>query len=138
MESIRPKAKGTAYKTCPIIAEQPSTGECWIPPKKDTSHSRVKEKPQQESRRGEIAFRIKPHTSGRHLEVSNKTLCPPGPRGPMETEPDMPLSGPAVTCCRDWGSGCSRPGSRSLPTIEPPSRWPTNCRMIILKKFLHC
>ena len=36
--------------------------KCWIPPKKDTPHSRAKEKPQQDGRRGEIAFRIKPYT----------------------------------------------------------------------------
>ena len=45
-----------------LIAKQPLTGECWIPPKKDTPRPRAKEKPQQDSRRGEITFRIKPHT----------------------------------------------------------------------------
>ena len=38
------------------------TGECWIPPKKDTLCPWAKEKPQQECRRGKIMFRIKPHT----------------------------------------------------------------------------
>ena len=38
------------------LAEQPSTGECWIPPQKDTPHPRAKEKPQQDGRRGEIIF----------------------------------------------------------------------------------
>ena len=38
------------------------TGECWIPPKKDTLHPRAKEKPQQECRRGKIMFRIKHYT----------------------------------------------------------------------------
>ena len=32
-----------------LAAEQPSTGECWIPPKKDTPHPRAKEKPQKDS-----------------------------------------------------------------------------------------
>ena len=46
--------------------EQPSTGECWIPHiKKYTLHSRAKEKTQQDGRRGEIEFRIKPHTCQR-------------------------------------------------------------------------
>ena len=54
-----------------LAAEQPSTGECWIPPKKDTPHPRAKEKPQQGGRRGKITYRItelpvvprvKPHT----------------------------------------------------------------------------
>ena len=62
------------------------------PSKKDAPCPRAKEKPQQESRRGDIAFRIKPHTRLRCLEGSNKTLCAPGPREPTETEPDPPLS----------------------------------------------
>ena len=41
---------------------------------------RAKEKPQQDGKRGEIVFRIKPHTCQRWLEGSNKTLCAPGPR----------------------------------------------------------
>ena len=44
-----------------LSSEQPSIGECWIPPKKDIPLSRAKEKPQPDSRRGEITFRIKPH-----------------------------------------------------------------------------
>ena len=32
-----------------LTAEQPLTGECWIPPKKDTPYPRAKEKPQQGS-----------------------------------------------------------------------------------------
>ena len=75
-----------------LAAKQPSTGECWIPPKKDTPHLRAKEKPQQDSRKGKIMLRIKPRTHQRHSEDSNKTLCAPGPRGHTETEPDLPLS----------------------------------------------
>ena len=73
-----------------LTAEQPSTGECWLPAKKDTPRLRAEEKPQQVGRRGEIAFRIKPHTHQRHLEGSYKTLCVPGE--PTESEPDLPLS----------------------------------------------
>ena len=73
-----------------LTAEQPLTGECWIPPKKDTTRPRAKEKPQQDGRRGEILFRIKPHTYQRHSEGSNKTLCTPG--DPTETEPYLPLT----------------------------------------------
>ena len=40
--------------------------------KNDTSHPRAKEKPQQDGRRGEITFRLKPHTHQRHSEGSNK------------------------------------------------------------------
>ena len=45
-----------------LAAKQLSTGECWIPPKKDNPHPRAKEKPQQKGRRGKIKFRIKPQT----------------------------------------------------------------------------
>ena len=63
--------------------------------KKDTPCPRAKEKPQQDGRRGKIAFRIKPHNRQRVSEGSNKTLCAPGPRDPTETEPHLRLS---VSC----------------------------------------
>jgi len=58
-----------------LAAEQLLTGEYWIPPIKAIPHPRVKEKPQQDSRRGKIIFRIKPHTHQRHSEDANKTLA---------------------------------------------------------------
>ena len=77
-----------------LTNEQPSTGEYWIPPKekKKSPCSRAKEKPQQDSKRSEIAFRLKLHTGQRCSEGSNQTLCTPGPKYPKETEPDLPLS----------------------------------------------
>ena len=66
-----------------ITAEQPSTGECWIPPNKDTPHPRAKEKPQQDGRRGKITFRIKPHIHQRHLEGSNKPCAHQDPETPQ-------------------------------------------------------
>ena len=62
-----------------LAAEQPWTGKCWNPPKKDTPHPRAKEKPQQDGRRGTIAFKVKPHPRQRRLEGTNKTLRAPGP-----------------------------------------------------------
>ena len=134
-----------------LTAERPSTGKCWIPPKKDTSHPRAKEKPQQDGRRGKIAFRIKPYTHQRCLESSNKTLCTPGPRDPTETEPDLPLSawvspaesrvssglsrGQGLWLQQTWEAPCA---TKSLmeevaisSTIKPPSRRPTNWRTIL-------
>ena len=78
-----------------LTAEQPLTGECWIPPRKDNPYPRAKEKPQQDGRRGKIMFRIKPHTRQRLQGGSEKTLCTPGPRDPTETEPELCLS---VSC----------------------------------------
>ena len=60
--------------------------------KKDTPRPKAKEKPNQDGRRGEIMFRIKPHTHQRRLEGSNKTLSAPGPRDAIETEPELYLS----------------------------------------------
>ena len=59
--------------------------------KKRYPTSRAKAKPQHDGRRGEITFRIKPHTHQRLLEGPTKMLYAPGPRGPTETEPDLPL-----------------------------------------------
>ena len=58
-----------------LAAEQPSTGKCWIPPKRDTLCPKAKEKPQKDGRRGEITSSIKPHTYQRHSEGPNEILC---------------------------------------------------------------
>ena len=42
-----------------FAAKQQLTGECWIPPKKDSPHPRAKEKPQWDGRRSKIMFRSK-------------------------------------------------------------------------------
>ena len=57
---------------------------------KKTPRPKAKEKPQQDGRRGKIAFRITAHTHQKCMEGSNKTLCTPGDS--TETEPDLPLS----------------------------------------------
>ena len=80
-----------------LAAEQPSTGKCWISPKKDNPCPKAKEMLQQDGRRGEITFRIKPQMPQKCSEGTNKTLCTKGPRKrsrdpPLETEPDLPLS----------------------------------------------
>ena len=61
-----------------LTAAQLLTGECWTPPRKDIPRWRAKGRPRKDGRRGEIAFRIIPHTCQRHSEGSNKTLCAPG------------------------------------------------------------
>ena len=72
-------------------AEQLSTGECWIPSKKDTTRPRAKEKPQQDGRRGEITFRIKLLTHQRCSGGSNKPCAHQDP-DLKETEPELCLS----------------------------------------------
>ena len=146
-----------------LAPEQPSTGECWTPPKKDTLCPRAKEKPQQDGRRGTIMFKIKSQTRQRCSEGTNKTLCAPQVREGT-SDPYKRLSQTclwvfecllwrhrsAVTCRWGRGPGCSRPGRCSmghesswrrspLPrTIEPLSRQPTDWRILIPKKFSHC
>ena len=66
-----------------LTAEQPSTGECWIPTKKDNLLPRAKEMPQQDGRRSKIAFRIKPHTHQRHSDGSNKPCVHQDPETPQ-------------------------------------------------------
>ena len=78
-----------------LTIEQSSRGESWILPKKETPCAKAKEKPQQDGRRGEITFRIKPHTRQKGSEASNKPCAPhpsPGPRDPTETETELCLS----------------------------------------------
>ena len=86
------------------------------PPKKDTPHLRAKEKPhQQDGRRGEIVFRIKPHSHQRLSEaktnlVHTRTQRPHRDSARTVFECLLWRYRSAVDCCRDRGSGCSRPG----------------------------
>ena len=66
-----------------VTAEQLSTGECWIPPKKVPTSKDKGEAPV-DSGRGKIVFRIKFYTHERCSEGSNKTLCTQGPRDPTK------------------------------------------------------
>ena len=43
-----------------LAAEQPSTGGCWNPPKKDTPCPKTKKKPQSDGRRGAIMIKSNP------------------------------------------------------------------------------
>ena len=83
-----------------LTAEQPSTGEHCIPPKKGTLHPRAKGNPQQDGRRGKITFRMKLHTHQRCSEGSNETLCASG--DPTETERELYLSVPCKGMGQQW------------------------------------
>ena len=56
------------------------------PTKKDTPRPRAKEKPQQDTRRGEIMFRIKPHSCKGRLEGSNKPCVHQDPETPQRLD----------------------------------------------------
>ena len=106
---------------------KPSTWECSSPPKKDAPCPRAKETPQQDCRRGAVAFKIKSQTYQRHLEGTSKTLCAPELRE-RSSDPHERLSqtclwvfecllwrhGSAVICHTERGSGCSRPGRQGV------------------------
>ena len=66
--------------------------ECWIPLKKDTPCPWAKETPQQDSRRGEIAFRIK----------SNLTPARDAQRAQTKSYAHQDPGKRAVTPTRDW------------------------------------
>ena len=92
---------------------------CWKYLWGDTPHSRAKNKPQQNGRRGEFVFRIKPHFCQRLSEGSNKPCVhqDPGKRHwphkrLTQTCPAVSRSlqwrrGSVVACCRVGSSGCS-------------------------------
>ena len=140
-----------------FIAEQPLTGECWILPKKYTRCPRAKDKLQQEGRRNEITFRIKPHTSQGFSDGSSNPLCAPGPRDPAETvrhafeclsvscrgtSQQWPAVGRGPLAAADLGHECMAQALLEKviisPSIQLPGRQPTNCRTSLPKKFLHC
>ena len=114
------------------------TGECWMPPKKDTPHPRAKENPQQDYRRGEIIFRIKPHTPQRHSEGSNNPCAPQGPDTPQRLSQNCVWVSPAevwISSGLPEGQGLwvqqtwvwHKPSWRKLP-LAPPQRHPNSHR----------
>ena len=62
-------------------------------------------------------FRIKPHIRWRCSEGSNKTFCTPGPRDPIETEPDLPLSKCLLQRHRS-AVACRGDGTRALDAAD--------------------
>ena len=97
---------------------------CWTsidrrmldPTKIDTPRSRAKEKPQQDGRKDKITFRFKCLICQRHSCMHQNAETPQ-----RLTQTCLWVfkcllwrRGSAVACCRDRGSGCSRPGSHSM------------------------
>ena len=140
-----------------LATEQPSTGECWIPPKKDTPCPRAKEKPQQDTRTGKITNRNKLHWPEMHGGLKHSLVHTRTQR------PNRDWARPAFECfsvsCRGTGQQWPAAGTEALgardvgrtpcgispfegvtinSTIELWSRRLTNCRTIIPNKLLHC
>ena len=96
-----------------LAAEQLSTGECWIPPKKDTPHPRAKEKPQQEGRRGKITFRIKPQTHQNAQGLKQNLVQPEDP-----TETVRPALEHLSISCRGTGQQWPAAGTGTLGVAD--------------------
>ena len=82
--------------------------------KKDTPHPRAKEKPHQDGRRGEITFRIKPHTLQRCWRTQTKPCVHQDPETPQRLSQNC-LQCLSV-CCR--GTGQHWPVSGALGTAD--------------------
>ena len=96
-----------------LTAQQPLTGECWIPPKKDMPRPRAKKKPQQDGRRGKPYLESNPIPT-RDLGELKQTLCSPGPRDPTETEPELCLS----VSCKGTGQQGAVPWAGALGGVD--------------------
>ena len=101
-----------------LSTEQPSKGECWIPPKTDIPYPKAKEKPQEDSRRGKITFTIKPHTRQRRSEGSNKPSAHQGSETP-ENEPELRVSISCGGMGQQWpATGAGALGAADLGVAE--------------------
>ena len=96
-----------------LVAEQLSTREGWIPPKKDTLLPRAKEKPQQDGRRGKCAFRIKPHPATDARKAQTNLVC---------TRTQRPYREQARLClsisCGGPGQQWPAAGARALGAVD--------------------
>ena len=116
--------------------------------------SPAKQESQQDGRRGEITFRIKPIPTRDTQRAQTNLVCTRTQRSHRDWDRTvfeclLWRYGSAVACHRGRGSECSylvtQPVAKALLnevainlTTEPPSRQPTNWRTIMPKKFSHC
>ena len=96
-----------------LAVEQPSAGECWIPPIKDTPCPRAKVKSQHNGRRDVIAFRIKPHNHQRHSGGTDKTCAH-----------QQGFCDPAGASSVHWATGAAR-AFQKMPTAASVPAWVT-------------
>ena len=105
--------RSSPWRTPQPFAEQPSTGECWIPPKKDTPHPRAKKKP------SKMVGGVKLHLESNPITPRDarmaQTLCTPGPRDPIETETELCLNVSGGGMDQQWpASGAGVLGATDL------------------------
>ena len=73
-----------------LAAKQPSTGECWIPPKKDIQGQRRSSNKTVGGAKSHLES--KPIFTRGAQRAQTKPCEYQGPETPQETEPDLPLS----------------------------------------------
>lgn len=156
MSSLSPQKDGRVEGRVPIFSCENNKIAtcCWTtinktmldPTKKDTPHPKAKEKAQQDGRRVKSLLESNPISTRDPQKAQTKPYVYQDPEAPQRLSQTcfgvfeclLWSHRSAVACQGDRCSGCSRPVSCSITIIEPLSRWPTNSRTIIPKKFLHC
>ena len=133
----------------PLAAEQPLTGESWIPPNKATPCTRAKEKTSKMIGGAKLCLESNPILTRDDQQTQTKPCVHQDPGTPQETEADLPLS-VWVSPAEAWVSsgGLSRGQGLWLqqtweaqhvsPTMEPLRRQSTHWRTILPKKVSHC
>ena len=134
-----------------LTAEQPSTGECWVH-QKEIPHVQGQRRSPSKTVGG-----VKSHLESNHIPARDARWTPTKPCTHQDTETPQRLSQTCVWVFSEvrvssgllqgqglWVQlpghtawGISPLGVSINPTIELPSRGPTNCRTIIPKKFSH-
>ena len=105
-----------------LAAEQPSTGECWIPPKKDTHVQGQRKRPSEMVERVKSCLEANSILTGDARKAQTKPCVHQDPETPQRLSQTCPWVfecllwryGSAVACRRGRGSACSRPRSHSL------------------------
>ena len=107
-----------------LTAEKPSTGECWIPPKKKKTHVQGQRRTPNKTARGAKSCLESNPIPTRDAQRTQTKLCAhQNPETPQRlTKPDLPLRvlvSPVEArissgLLQGQGSGCSRPGSHTV------------------------
>ena len=141
-----------------LAAKQPSTGECWIPPKKILHVQRHRKSSKKTVGGEQSCLKSNLRTTRDARKDKNKTLCTPGPRERSSDSHKRPRENCMSVSYRGMGQhwpavgtqalvaaaqggiacGISPPGGGHLqPPREPLSRQLTNWRTITPMKFSH-
>ena len=93
---------GSTMRRYPTSKTRSSSSTLLEQPWGNTPWPMAKEKPQQDGRRGEFVFIIKPHSCQRCSEGSNKAFYAPRPRDPTEAETELCLSISCGSIGQQW------------------------------------